>query len=262
MAADHQRLDVIDQLIAAGVPVDETDEAFGGHPLRTAAGNARPESVRCLLAHGADPNLSDDEGRTPLDLCRQGRRGDDRPERDEVEAILARVTSTRPAPRREPGRRAAAGPSVRVEIRGHDLPGITCGPGLDGRMYENVHVGLARKSETIELRPGDSDCVSWTFEVTVKRTEEGELDYGGPFVHGVRGQRALGLRWGTLADDDAFDVFRAAKLRLSDLEPELVQQGLREGHLLVCELALTDEHGHPICASVRPPAVVWSTTSG
>jgi uncharacterized protein len=92
MAADHQRLDVIDQLVAAGTPVDATDEAFGGHPLRTAAANARPESVRRLLEHGADPKLRDGEGRTPLELCRARRRGDDRTEREEVEAILAPLT--------------------------------------------------------------------------------------------------------------------------------------------------------------------------
>jgi uncharacterized protein len=76
MAADHQRLDVIDRLIAAGTPVDAVDPAFGGHPLRTAAANGRPASVRRLLAHGADPNLRDPEhGRTPLAWCRQNRPG-------------------------------------------------------------------------------------------------------------------------------------------------------------------------------------------
>jgi uncharacterized protein len=88
MAADHQRLDVIDQLIAAGTPVDAVDPAFGGHPLRQAAGNGRPASVRRLLDHGADPNLRDERGRTPLDLCREG----DSLRRDEVEAILAPLT--------------------------------------------------------------------------------------------------------------------------------------------------------------------------
>jgi ankyrin repeat protein len=88
MAADHQRLDVIDQLVAAGTPVDAVDEAFGGHPLRTAATNARPASVRHLLSLGADPHLRDEQGRTALDLCRlpHPSRADAR--HVEVEAIL------------------------------------------------------------------------------------------------------------------------------------------------------------------------------
>ena len=98
MAADHERLDVVDQLIAAGTPVDAVDEVFGRHPLRQAAGAGRPASVRRLLAHGADPNLRDDRGRAPLDHCRRGRRGapaSAQPAFDEVEAILAPLTTLR-----------------------------------------------------------------------------------------------------------------------------------------------------------------------
>ena len=58
-AADHQRLDVIDQLIEAGTPVNEADAEWERLPLHTAAGNGRAASVRRLLAHGADPNLRD-----------------------------------------------------------------------------------------------------------------------------------------------------------------------------------------------------------
>ena len=85
MAADHQRVDAIDALVAAGTPVDATDPAFGGHPLRTAAENGRPASVRRLLDHGADPALRDDQGRTPLDLARSG----DGPGHREAGALLA-----------------------------------------------------------------------------------------------------------------------------------------------------------------------------
>ena len=74
MAAQHQRLDIIDRLIAAGVPVDATDPAFGGHPW-TAASDGRPASVRRLLDHGADPDLRDPETGLPLELCRRPRRG-------------------------------------------------------------------------------------------------------------------------------------------------------------------------------------------
>ena len=88
MAADHQRLNTIDALIAAGTSVDATDPVFGGHPLRTAASNGRPASVRRLLEHGADPRLRDGQGRTPIDLCRAG----DTPGHREVETILAPLT--------------------------------------------------------------------------------------------------------------------------------------------------------------------------
>lgn len=92
MAADHERLDVIDELIASGVPVDAADREFGRHPLRLAAANGRPASVRRLLERGANPNLRDDRGRTPLDLCRAGAVSDPTRNQSAVEMILAAVT--------------------------------------------------------------------------------------------------------------------------------------------------------------------------
>lgn len=87
MAADHQRLGVIDRLIDGGVPIDAVDPIWHGHPLRTAAANGRPHSVRRLLERGADPDLRDAEGRTPLDLClAHGAKGS--AAHEEVAAIL------------------------------------------------------------------------------------------------------------------------------------------------------------------------------
>ena len=95
MAADHRRIEVIDRLIEAGVPVDGVDPVWGGHPLRTAATNGRAASVRRLLEHGADPNLRDDDGRTPLELCRRARPGEGSHAYDEVETILAPLVEER-----------------------------------------------------------------------------------------------------------------------------------------------------------------------
>jgi len=72
MAADHQRLDVIDTLVAAGVPVDAVDFTWGRHPVRLAAENGRPASVRRLLELSADPTLTDARGRTALQLAHAG----------------------------------------------------------------------------------------------------------------------------------------------------------------------------------------------
>jgi hypothetical protein len=93
MAADHQRLEVIDELVEAGTPVDSADGTWDRHPLRLAAENGRPASVRRLLHHGADPRLADERGRTPLDLCRAAiATGRGSPGHLEVEALLRPLT--------------------------------------------------------------------------------------------------------------------------------------------------------------------------
>lgn len=90
MAVDHQRLDVIHDLAAAGTPIDQADEAFGRHPLRLAAANGRPASVRTLLALGAAPHLRDGGGSSALDLCRRSRSNAiDTEPFDEIEALLS-----------------------------------------------------------------------------------------------------------------------------------------------------------------------------
>ena len=94
-AADHQRLNVIDQLVEAGTPVNEADAEWGRLPLHTAAGNGRPASVRRLLTHGADPNLRDPtHHRTPLEECQKGAS----PGHREVAAILQPLTQDHTPP--------------------------------------------------------------------------------------------------------------------------------------------------------------------
>jgi len=88
-AADHQRLEVIDRLVAAGTPVNEPDAEWGRLPLHTAAGNGRVASVRRLLAHGADPNLrGPGHNTTPLEESQRV----SSPAHREVEAILRPLT--------------------------------------------------------------------------------------------------------------------------------------------------------------------------
>ena len=45
-------------------------------------------------------------------------------------------------------------------------------------------------------------------------TDEGAIDFGGPFVHGRKGERFLYLSWGAVDPD--FEMFRRAKLVFAD----------------------------------------------
>jgi ankyrin repeat protein len=73
MAAAHGRLHVIDELIAASTPVDGVDQD-GSTALHQAAFSGRADSVRHLLAHGADPTRRDTRFHsTPLGWCRHQR---------------------------------------------------------------------------------------------------------------------------------------------------------------------------------------------
>ncbi|XP_057539445.1 signal recognition particle 43 kDa protein, chloroplastic [Amaranthus tricolor] len=57
-------------LATYGADVNRKDVSGGGlTPLHMAAGYARPEATRALLEAGADPEIEDGKGRTPLDLA-------------------------------------------------------------------------------------------------------------------------------------------------------------------------------------------------
>ena len=76
-----------------------------------------------------------------------------------------------------------------VRIVGVELPGRTCAdPRPGGFTYENVHVGVQRRQEVVDLVPGDAPVAEWNLTVDTV-TKNGLHDFRGPFVHGKRGGR-------------------------------------------------------------------------
>jgi hypothetical protein len=144
---------------------------------------------------------------------------------------------------------------VRIRIEGSDLPGRRVGPAADALRLNNVHVGVQRLREAVDLVPASAPEAAWEFEVAAKRIE-GLLDVGGPFVHGRPGARFLYLSWGNV-DGPSFAMFRRAKLMFGDIPGEALL-GAYDGGLLVGSLGLTDAFGDPVCARVKPPAIAWT----
>lgn len=100
IAAEYGQLNVIDQLLAASTPVDGVDRD-GSTALHEAAFCGRPDSVRHLLAAGADPTRRDTRfDSTPLGWCRHQREQTGPGHgHDDVDQILAPVTLDQPRPR-------------------------------------------------------------------------------------------------------------------------------------------------------------------
>ncbi|MEO3771297.1 DUF5990 family protein [Micromonospora sp. B9E7] len=145
---------------------------------------------------------------------------------------------------------------MRIRIDGSDLPGRRAGAQADTLRLSDVHVGVQRKAEVVDLVPAHADDATWRFEVS-SREIDGMLDVGGPWVHGRPGARFLYLSWGTMTED-GFAMFRRAKLMFTDVPTELLRAAHEGGGVLVGRVGLTDATGGPLCARVRPPAIAWT----
>ena len=182
-------------------------------------------------------------------------------------ALAYRQSMAPPARKpRRPRRQLVDRTEMSVVIEGHDLPGRHCAPRHEG-VHHDVHAGLWTSAEdptatpvagapwrVTDPQPGDARSARWECTVTVGRDEDG-IDFVGPRVRGVRADRHLALFWGDY-DGSAMHMFRGAKLRLVDVDPEIIAAARQPGHRLVVRLGLTDKHGLPVCA--RQNDAAWS----
>jgi hypothetical protein len=156
-----------------------------------------------------------------------------------------------------PSSRDAHGVEIRIE--GVNLPGRACGASPDFPGYENIHVGIQRRTprdQLLGLTPGDASAAAWTIDCDVVETPTG-VDIKGPYIQGRPHGRFIYLSWGTVDGKGTFNMFRRAKLWLDAVDAHTLDAA-RISQRLVARLGLTDAKGQPLCASVRPPLVQWS----
>jgi hypothetical protein len=183
--------------------------------------------------------------------------------REEVQAAKSAAARARRArkallppvkPRAAPVKGLAAEPrALAVRIIGRRLPGRTCGP------YREVAVGLPQKvgCPPAELIPADAREARFETRLEV-RAGGGAPLFRGPAVNGPPRERFLYLTWIGRLDGAAPAMFRRAKLRLDAIPASVLARALRTG-VLVARLDLTAPDGMPLCASVRPPVIAWTS---
>lgn len=143
-----------------------------------------------------------------------------------------------------------------LRIIGTNLPGRACGD------HTNVHVGIQVRRDPEQVVPADTDPATFTAQVTVFAGRDGDPDLRGPAVQGRPGDRFIYLSWGDLSATGAFKMFRRAKLMLAAVGPGVIREADESGGVLEARLGLTDRHGMPVCAAVRPPHVTWAAVAG
>ena len=85
-------------------------------------------------------------------------------------------------------------------------------------------------------------------------------DIKGPYIQGPAGARFIYLSWGVVDEAGSFTMLRRAKLWLEAVPSSVLHRAVGTG-ILVGRLALTDDGGHPLCASVRPPLIEWTAAA-
>ena len=162
-----------------------------------------------------------------------------------------------PPPPRRPSRRPAPKlGTLTVVIEGANLPGLTF-PSDGSGEYRNFHIGLATKSkerptlavpgkpwQAADPVPGDAVSARWEVPVTVRHDTDG-FDFSGPYVRGARDDRNLFLAWGDVRDDGTMQLVRGSKIKLTEVDPRLVEEAMRPRHRLVARIRLTGTAGEP-----------------
>jgi hypothetical protein len=137
-----------------------------------------------------------------------------------------------------------------------DLPGTEFHDEEKGLHYSNVHLGIQRGEEVIDIVPGDSKTAE--FAPVFKVAPRDELtNFTGPFAKGTKTERFFYLNWGVLVRPGIIHGFRRAKIHLSHLKWADVERAAKANKPITVRLSLTDAKGWPLCASVKPPYVRW-----
>lgn len=146
---------------------------------------------------------------------------------------------------------------MRIRIDATDLPGLNCSqaPGFPG--YTDIHVAVQGKAGAPDIGriSADSATASWNLECQLV-ADSLPVNVRGPQIQGRPQERFIYLTWDGILHGHR-TRFRRAKLQLNEVTSEVWAAALKS-ELLIGRVGLTDGRGHPLCASVRPPAIDWS----
>ncbi len=117
-----------------------------------------------------------------------------------------------------------------------------------------ISVGIQQGKEVVQGAQLPAESVSFEAELRVGNEPTDERpNFLGPFAFGTPQERFLYVCWGEIGLG-GWRGFRRAKLPLNGLGWEDIQSPI-----IRAQLNCTDAKGGPICATVKPTHLVWSS---
>ena len=140
---------------------------------------------------------------------------------------------------------------VAVEIVCTKLPGST----WDERGV--AHLGIQKEEEIEDAQRADLERIQFRPTFRVRRHTDGSANFLGPFAHGPRASRFIYLVWTILKGKTPVARAGRIKLMLDHIEWRDVERAAAKGRPMKVTIALTDQKGRPVYASVRADRAKW-----
>jgi hypothetical protein len=140
--------------------------------------------------------------------------------------------------------------SVEFEIECYEFPCAALSP------YAHLRLGIQERHAVKQDVPCTACEARFRFSLQVVMDPDGSVTFRGPCAQGPRDARFVYLCWGARSNG-GWEHFRRAKLPLGRLDAELLQKALRESRPIRVRVRMTDAHGEPVAATLKPEQVEW-----
>ncbi|PQA76023.1 hypothetical protein C5F53_18380 [Rhodoferax sp. TS-BS-61-7] len=116
------------------------------------------------------------------------------------------------------------------------------------------------KSELLEPSSGQHEAIQFDFSLRLGAPlPDGSVNFLGEIAQGTPSDRFIYINSGTLAGQAGSCWTRRAKLKLASIPQNIVEEAVSTSHgIIEAHILGTMGDNGPICASVKPHAVVWS----
>ena len=130
-------------------------------------------------------------------------------------------------------------------------------PGEDWSGYRPLHLGIQRDNEIIETASAGSRRVVFRPVLRTRRNSDGSANFLGSFAHGPRTERFVYLVWAIVHENIPLRMVGRIKLHLNHIKWATVEKAAHLKKPIRVKLALTNDKGKPVMASVRSDLARW-----